>query len=213
MSDIAHRFFKDQTSQVGDGSIEDSLLFFIENYNDFLMMYRVMDKQVKKTKEKQELAHKQLQELRDRLAKMKKKKQSLTEAQKIEIDARKEYLTKIREEKDVVYYNGEPIPPDKVTKILIKYRPLFVLFERADKNFRNVIAVNGQKLLSFALKPFIKMIKSHISCIKDSEIKEAFKDMASLVGDIPNDFEETIRSKIEIDLDMHIPRQKQFNWE
>ena len=213
MSDIAYRFFKEDKVNIGDGSVEDSILFFIDNYNDFLIMYRVMKAQLAETKKKQELAHQKLQEIRDRLDKMAKKKQELTEAQKIEIDARKEYLTRIREESDVVYYKGEPMETDKVALLLIKYEGLFNLLERIDRNCRVGIATKGKKALTFILKPLQSCMKSFIKGTKNGEMKEAMKDVESMVKDLPNDLEEVIMSKVDINLELHIPKQKEFVWE
>lgn len=213
MSDIAYRFFKEDKVPVGDGSVEDSILFFIDNYNEFLIMYRVMQAQLAETKKKQEMAHQQLQELRDRLDTMAKKKQELTEAQKIEYDARKEYLIKIREESDVVYYKGEPMETDKVANLLLKYEGMFTILERIDRNCRIGIASKGKKALSFILKPLQSCMKSFIKDTKDGEMKQGLKDIEDIVKNLPTDLEETIMSKVDVNLELHIPKQKEFVWE
>ena len=205
MNDFAKKFYG--SNDIPNGSFESNLSFFIDHYGEFLEMYRVMMAQVEANRVKKEEAHKQLQELRDRLEQMAKSKQDLTEAQKLEIDARKEYLTKMRESTDVIYYNGQPMETDRVARLLVRYQKVFKYIEQVDTSIRRrMVAI---------MKPVAKVIGKSISegasaCKKDFEIIEDLKDFGT---DFPKVVEGLLMRKTKVDLSMHVPKQENFVWE
>ena len=143
---IAYEFFKE--NEVNPGNMEDKIIFFIDHYSDFLYYYRVISIQHAATKAKKEKAHQDLQEHRERIEKIKKSGRELNENEKLSLQERTEYLEALREEDDTIYFRGEPMEFNQVTRILINYQKMFKYIEIIDHVGRTKIASAAKSMQS-----------------------------------------------------------------
>jgi len=203
---VAYEFFK--KDEPSTGNFEDTLIFFVDHYDDFLTMWRVMQVQHQATKEKKKQAHQELSDLRDKIEELKASKHKFTEQEKIEFEERKEYFTNLREENDIIYYEGNPMDFNQVTNILLKYQKFFELIEQLDRKGRTKLATGFRVGSNIGLWPVRKMLTLTINCER-GEIKKFLKSTKKYVDNIPLSFEKKILSKMEIDITQHKPKEKE----
>lgn len=203
---IAYEFFKDESAFTK--GMEDSIIFFIENYGEFLHFYRVMVVQHQMTKEKKEHAHKKLQALRRKVEKLKKQKRELNDAEKLDIEEKTAYFTALREEDDMIYYNGEPMEYNDVTTIILRYQKLFKRIESIDRISRTKSAPILKKAADIVMWPLSKMLDLTIDQTVDDRVLTTLKDVDELVKDFPSLIERSIMNSMDIDVNKHLPPNK-----
>jgi len=204
---IAYEFFKEQPQQIS--SIEDQILFFIDHYNDFLTFYRVMMVQHKETKKKKENAHKDLQAFRVEIEQQQKAKKVFTEADKLHIKEKTEYLEALREEDDTIYYCGKPMEFNEVTTLLLKYQKLFKYLESADRAGRTKVASCLKSGSTTLLWPLKTLLKSRISHAGKGKKRDILREVKTLVESIPSNLEKRVLGKMDVNINEHLPKQKE----
>jgi len=204
---IAYEFFKEQPQQIS--SIEDQILFFIDHYNDFLTFYRVMMVQHKETKKKKENAHKELQAFRVEIEQQQKANKVFTEADKLHIKEKTEYLEALREEDDTIYYCGKPMEFNEVTTLLLKYQKLFKYLESADRAGRTKIASCLKSGSATLLWPLKTLLKSRIKHTGKGKKRNVLRELKIIVVSIPSNIERRVLGKMDININEHLPKQKE----
>ena len=200
---VAYEFFKDEEPNIGNDSF---IIFFIENYNDFMYFYRVINIQCERTKAKQEKAHKALQRLRDHVEKLQKQKHRFTESEREEILQKTEYYEAIREQPDVIYFNGEPMEHNYVSHIILKYKWAFKSLEKIDRKGRSKLATligGGSKYALWPLRKMLKLTMKNGRC--SDTVYETINDLHDFVDEVPDKIKKKCRSKIDVDIHSHIP--------
>ena len=183
---------------------EDSIKFLIDNYGSLIQIFRVMQAQMEETKIKKEKANEELQNLRDKLEKISKNKIQLSEQERQYIEELREFYTKIREEDDIIYFNGSPLTLDEATVILIKYQEVFKLFEFVDRKARIQVAKMAKSTSKTILNPIHRILKKS-SKGKKTRLKSALKFASKVVENFPGCLEEEILNKTKVNLDDHRP--------
>ena len=200
---VAHDFLKDE--HPFSKKSEEALVFFIDNYSELMRIYRVVKTQNEETRAKKNKAHEDLQKLRDRVEALKTSKKKLNEQEKIEIAEKEEYLVKLREENDVIYYRGVPLTYDELSHLVITYQKVFDKLEIVDRKVRTKIASSCKNTSKILLHPFDRMLKFSIRHSKKGLIKDLLKETKKIIRDIPVTIEEVIMSDMNVDLSKHKP--------
>jgi hypothetical protein len=201
---IVHEFLNGDTPSIGN--TEDMINFFIDHYGDFLKIYRVMMAHNKLTKEKQKKAHVKLQELRNHVEKLQKQRHQFTDAEREEILQQTEYYEKLREEPDVVYFNGEPISSDYITDIIIKNQRFFKKIEEVDRKGRIKIAKYIGKSSKWILTPVKKMINSALDDNKgNATMYNYMEHTIDIIEKFPERVTKLMVDSIDVDLSKHRP--------
>lgn len=203
---IVYEFFKEDVSTQ---SLEDHVLFFIDYYEDFLEFYRIITIQHQRTKAKKERAHVKLSELRESVQLAKKKKKKFTEAEKLSIQERTELLEAIREEDDIIYYQGKPMDLNEVTQRLIKYQKIFKCVEEIDTGCRIKASSVFKRVCQIVMWPLSKMLTLTIDHTLNETVLDALSEVETLLDTIPTRVEKRILRPIDVDINSHLPTEKQ----
>jgi len=199
---IAHEFFKDDSTFMN--SIEDQIIFFIENYEEYLKTYRVAKCQVDESSKKNKLAHEELQKLRQKTEEIKKSKRQLSDQEKLALREAKAYLSNLREEGDIIYYKGKELPLDQITMTIIKYQNLFSILEKIDRKGRTKMASCVKKGSCTMLNPLKRILSWRIKKSPKSTKLKLLK-VKNILNNIPKNLEKSILNTMEVDLDKHLP--------
>lgn len=198
---FAHEFLKPDKPFEKD--MEESIIFIIDNYEEIIKIYRVMQAQNKETKEKKEKAHEDLHSLYEKIEKLKIEKPHLSEQEKITITETKEYLSNLREENDVVYYNGKPLDVDQMTYLMLKHQRIFSVLEQADRKLRKhaaSILKGGTKAFLYPLSYFLRL---SIKQTKKGDFKDLLKIFKQNIDNIPNVVKDKVLDGLDVDLSFH----------
>jgi hypothetical protein len=169
---FADDFFKSSSTLKIDK--EEAIGLILENYFSIMKVYRVIQTQTTETKKKKLNAQKELNKLRKIENSINPK--SLSPMERKELKFKKEYYTKIREEEDVIYFEGKALTDKDLYIILIKrYKYLFALLESGDRKVREKIA----KILKTQVDDRIKKLRNKNKNSKSLKAvsKISFKDL------------------------------------
>ena len=169
-----------------------------------MRIYRVMQAQNEKTKMKKEDAHNNLTDLRKKSSKA----HGLTDSEKIHIDEQREYLSKLREEDDIIYYNGKPIEMNEAVALVLKYQKLLKVIERSDKSVRKYLSSIASCASSLFLFPLRKSLKVRIQQTDNKKTKKTLSKSLKFINSIPDSIKETILNSADVNLNVHIPKEK-----
>jgi hypothetical protein len=203
MSEFAYRFFKEE---IFNGNVEDNLDIIIDNYSEALEMYRVMKIQTEENKRLQKEAHKALKDIWDKESKISSSDKELTEQEKLELEEKKEFLKKQREQEVSMYYKGNKIEYNELTHVLIKYEKYLEHVEKADKRGRDIIGSGAKIVSSIGLWPLKKMCRIVANQTENSKVYNALAEAERFIKNIPCN----IKSKItkSVNMEDHLPKIK-----
>lgn len=208
--DIAQEFYKnDNDVKVG---IEDSLLFFIDYYGEFMKKWRVMSEQHKNGRSRREEAHNELQLLRTEIEHLKATQHEFTDVERVELEEKTTYWVEVREAPVVIYWEGIPMKEERIEAILIKYQPFFKMLESADEKARSKFSKGAKFCTKMATWPVRKMFQYMLEQYEEGEIKDLLSSGSEIANDLPNVIEKKILKTMEVDLDYHIPPHLQDDY-
>ena len=187
---VAYEFLKEDKYDYGD--LEESIGFILDNYYDAMKIYRSIKKQDIQTLQKQEEAHNELQKLRKKEEQLRQSGISLKDNEKKELQDRKTYLEKLREEGDLVMMNGKVLETDMLVCYTIKNIWLFKLFDQVEMKVRPSIAKFTSKLLNGMLWPVKKMSDITAKNTDSQFISDALNTSNKFLNNLPK----TISAKI-----------------
>lgn len=200
MALISTEFFKDDSPTVTGW--EDTLLFLIDHYAEIMSRFRVIQEFHNFTSDKQKKAHEELQKLRADL----QGKILSNEADKLSVQEKQEYLSKIREEPEVVYYHGKPMDKDLISKMILKHQKYLKSLEKADRYGRQKVS----KILSFgtsvALFPLRFMLGKTIDQTEKGKVLDILNLILETIEDIPDSIEDKIMMPMTVNIDDHKPQ-------
>lgn len=172
MSQLTDEYFKQ--SNYSSMDLESLLNFIVDHYFILMKKHRILEAQINETARKKEYAHEQLQRIRNLEVKIRKTGKVLTEQEKIELQECKYCWSSMREENDIVFYNGKEMELDQPAHVLLNHSILFSVIEKVDRKIRETLFnsfsfihrkitglftdANDQILDSSKLKPIIETI-------------------------------------------------------
>lgn len=187
-------------------SSEDMINFVIDHYFELMSVYRVMKAQNEATREKKINAHMDLQDLRERKELMDPK--YMTEVDKMELEAKEKYFSKLREEDDIHHYKGEPVEISHLSMLILQHPRLMATLEQLDGVARFGLSNVTRKVVSGALYPVRRLTKSAIKQSKPKGRTRGFlKGLQSVINAIPEIVEESILASMNVNLEDHQPPQ------
>ena len=160
-------------------------------------------------KEKKEKAHAELQNYRAFIEKQEKAGKVFNDAETLEIEERKAYLEKLRDENDTIYFRREPMEFNQATTMLIKYQKLFKYLEKIDFNSRTKIGSIFKKGSTWALWPMRKSLEMTINNTISKNISEALEAASDLINEIPQTLENKVLAKMQINIQDHLPKEEE----
>jgi ribosome-binding ATPase YchF (GTP1/OBG family) len=186
---------------------EEVLDYVIDNYKQLLYQYRIIKLQIDQIQERQEDAHKKLTEIRNKEQEIRKNKIVLTEKQMIELEEKKEFYQREREEGGQIYFNGKKIEYTEGVAIIVKYETAFKYLEKTDTSFKKLITPCVKNLSKFILSP----VKSLFQCMAKEASSEIMKNRIEEIVDTINNIPEGLCLFIndpDIDLSPHMPPKR-----
>ena len=191
----AHRFAKEcNGTHFNYGGTEETIGFFFDNYYEALKIYRTIVKQMKEIDEKREDAHQQLQKLRADEDRWKKQGGPPKDFDAEEHQSRKDHLAELREMEYEIMYEGQPLPHNKLTNMIMKNMHIFRRIEAVDRSSRKTIAPVASQAIKIGLWPLIKMMKIHANQTASLKTEDFLRKSINQVESIPD----RIKKKIEI---------------
>jgi len=174
--------FNDKSFDYGD--LEETIGFISDNYYQAMDIYRTIVKQLKEAEQIRKKAHNDLRILRDEEANWEKIGKTPKDFDKEEHAKRKEYLTKLREAEFDIIYQGQPLPHDKLTYIVVNKMWLFKILDKLDTKGRKRLAPIASKGISIVLWPMKKMMKftaKHTDSLEvEKYLKRQLKEMKKM---------------------------------
>lgn len=200
---VEYNFFKDDSPTIKGW--ENQIMFFIDNYSSMLHKHRVIKAQNERIKRRKETAHKDLEELRRKKAEINKSKIKLSDAEKLELQEREEFLVAMREANDIVYYYGEHMTYDESTILILKYQKIMDFIDMIDCKVRGKIAPKIKTLTSYVTRPVLSIVRSKIDSIKNQETRYVLRYIRDVLKGIPEVAETSFMCKSQVNLKDHIP--------
>ena len=184
---------------------ETMINFIIDHYFELMKVYRVMKTQNLATRSKKHEAHNDLQNLREREQHF--DAATMSETDKIALEETKEHLSKLREEDDIHYYNGEVLEINQLSMLILNHPKLMAMLEKIDAISRVKLSKVSRVVIEKALFPARKITRAAINQTEPEQKKTMglLKGVRSLLASIPDIIGDAILSTLEIDLDDHRP--------
>lgn len=196
---IAHEFFKDEKPAIG--GIEDQILFFIDNYAYMIKVFRIITLQLEVSQQKVQNAHAQLKRLRAIKDGWTQQTRKISDQEKLEMEEKMSYYTKMREEPDVIYWYGEPMTIDEATAIITKWKRWLKVIEPLDAGIRKQIAASLKKGIRIILTPLRIVAKFATKRSKNQALDAAH----SIIEEFPDDVFRKVMESVNININEHIP--------
>ena len=180
--------FPEQHWDYGDG--EEIIGFISDNYYQMMKIYRLIVRELKEGDEKREEAHQALQKLRDDEERWNRTKKFPQKFNAEEHEARKQYLTDLREAQFDIIYEGKPLPYNKTTHLIMNKMWLFKMLDKADRKARGHIGSAASRVSRKVLWPIIKTWDLAAKGNESKKTKKFARSLVKKLRSIPKDVEE-----------------------
>ena len=189
---IASDFF-DSSCNYRNGSLEDTINFFIDNYPTIVSRWRMMNKQNEVLQQRQLDAKKALDQLVKEKVRIKRNKIKLTERQKMELTEMEDfYKGVIRSTEIAVDRDGQPIEHDYVTYFIMKHQRFFKGIDKVDRKAREGIGIATEKGAKGFLWPLKKMLFETMANTENETLSELLEDGFNMIDSLPKDLRDEI---------------------
>jgi len=189
---LASDFF-DSSCSYHNGSLEDTINFFIDNYPTVMSRWRMMNKQNDALHQRKLDAKKALDQLLKEKVRIKRNKVNLSDAQKLELAEMENFYKEVLRSTEIaVDRDGEPIEHDYVTYFILKHQRFFNGIDKTDRKAREGIGIAAEKGATGFLWPLKKMLFETMVHTENNDVNELLETGFSMIDSLPKNLRDAI---------------------
>jgi hypothetical protein len=198
---IGYDFHKPETLAFSDN--EEMMNFIVDNYYEIMKVYRVMKAQYKATRNRKTAAHLALQKMRTM-----EQEDTLTPAQKGQLEEAKTKMVEEREKNDIHYYRKKELEQNEITLLILRHPVLMGVLEKLDTFGRKHFAGLSKTAFRWFLKPLVMTSEEVAADERNGVLCQVAENMKLVSEAVPGFVEKTVLESMEVNLKAHQPEVK-----